>query len=369
LSRGIDMSARHQNGSVEFRNGRWTGRYKETVRLMNGATQEKHKRISWPIEEVSTEKQAERRVLAHILESEKTIKTDATLNEFLVRWLETMLPTYRLSTQKNLKRYLRIIVPLFGETKLQNIRPEGIQNFIGSFTKAHQAVNTISAFRTIWKRAMIWEYVSHDPFLGIVQPRLVKQERPCFTEDEVKKIISAAQEPWKTLYWLLAQTGLRISEALALSWNDIDFLGRRISITKSVFGREIQPTKTDAGVRSILISPALNLQLERYKNLDWRKNPQGLLFSTFNDTPYYSSTVLCAHLHPLLERLHIERAGFHAFRHASATLLDRMDAPMKIRQQRLGHQKAETTLGIYTHTNLEDQQKIAEKFDEVLCPA
>jgi hypothetical protein len=41
-------------------------------------------------------------------------------------------------------------------------------------------------------------------------------------------------------------------------------------------------------------------------------------------------------LYPMLECLGIERGGLHAFRHANSTLMDRLDVPLRVRQQRLG---------------------------------
>jgi hypothetical protein len=54
-------------------------------------------------------------------------------------------------------------------------------------------------------------------------------------------------------------------------------------------------------------------------------------------------------LHPLLGQLNIARCRLHAFRRANATLMDRLNVPMKIRQQRLGHSDPRITLGTYTY--------------------
>jgi integrase len=59
-----------------------------------------------------------------------------------------------------------------------------------------------------------------------------------------------------------------------------------------------------------------------------------------------SEPVVKRKLRPLLESLGIQRGGLHAFRHFSATMMDRLNAPLELRQQRLGHSDAELTLGV-----------------------
>jgi integrase len=69
--------------------------------------------------------------------------------------------------------------------------------------------------------------------------------------------------------------------------------------------------------------------------------------------------------YPLLEKLGIERCGFHAFRHGNETVMDGEGVPMATRQNRLGHSDAHTTMR-YTHVISEDGRKIAARFRELL---
>ncbi len=74
-------------------------------------------------------------------------------------------------------------------------------------------------------------------------------------------------------------------------------------------------------------------------------------------------------LHPLLDSLVIRRCGLHAFRHATGSLMDRLQAPLKTRQERLGHAPGtDIAMVVYTHSVNEDDRWIADKLGEVLCP-
>ena len=58
--------------------------------------------------------------------------------------------------------------------------------------------------------------------------------------------------------------------------------------------------------------------------------------------------------------------GFHAFRHANETLMDRFSVPLKVRQDRLGHADSRMTLGIYTHVAGADAKRAASQLGAVV---
>ena len=72
-------------------------------------------------------------------------------------------------------------------------------------------------------------------------------------------------------------------------------------------------------------------------------------------------------LTPIVTALGLE-GGLHACRHSNATLLDRMNLPMKIRQERLGHVDSATTMG-YTHKVSEDDRSVSKRLAEILMPS
>ena len=69
-------------------------------------------------------------------------------------------------------------------------------------------------------------------------------------------------------------------------------------------------------------------------------------------------------LKPILKELGLDGAA-HAFRHGNATLLDTLHAPMAVRQERLGHVDARTTMG-YTHLVTADDVRVARELGALL---
>jgi integrase len=149
----------------------------------------------------------------------------------------------------------------------------------------------------------------------------------------------------------------------ALKVEDLNFDYRVLRIRRSVWKGELQTTKSKNGVRTFAIPMQLCEYLKTYLLNYRRDNPEG----TREGTPYNNRDIVDQVLHPILERLGIARAGLTRIRHGNATMMDGLNAPMRVRQDRLGHEKAETTLG-YTHAIGGDDRRVADKIGEILCP-
>ena len=216
----------------------------------------------------------------------------------------------------------------------------------------------------MWNQATAWGYVNHDPFGSLVLPELNPLNERGFSLQEMKSIIVAAEEPYKTLYWISAELGDRGGEAFALTVPNLLLDNTAIRISQSVWHGRIQTVKSKKGNRVCEISPQLVEHLRSFLRT-WRPNPMGLLFATRNGTRWDLDTVRKRKLYPLLLKLGIERAGFHAFRHGNATIMDQQQVPMATRQNRLGQSDARTTMG-YTHAISEDGRRFAAHLGQQL---
>ena len=174
----------------------------------------------------------------------------------------------------------------------------------------------------------------------------------------------AANEPYKTCYWILAETGLRAGEIGALPATNLLLDQGATRIAQSVWHGKIQTVKSKKGNRICEISPLLVEHLRGHIRT-WRPNRLGLLFATRNGTPWDTDTVRKRKLYPLLQKLGIERCGFHAFRHGNATAMDQEQVPIATRLNRLGQSDARTTMG-YTHAMSQDGRVFAARLGHML---
>jgi len=97
-------------------------------------------------------------------------------------------------------------------------------------------------------------------------------DRKHFTIDQLKKILAIAEEPWRTLYCILALDGLRAGEALGLQWRDVDLDRGLLHIRRSAWYGRIQTTKTEAS-ETVLPMPEPLVDLLKNYRTQWKPNP------------------------------------------------------------------------------------------------
>lgn len=100
-----------------------------------------------------------------------------------------------------------------------------------------------TVFRQIFEEALYDEAIDKNPFTFIKSPRLDKYEPEPFNQDEVQLLLGNTQGWFKNLLALLFMTGMRIGEAIALDWQDID--EGFIKVSKTLSKGEIDTTKTE----------------------------------------------------------------------------------------------------------------------------
>jgi len=153
-----------------------------------------------------------------------------------------------------------------------------------------------------------------------------------FTEEQLKKIIEAAEGQHRILFALLAGTGMRIGEAAGLHVDDLDLDNCVIYVRRGVWnGQELSP-KTKNAVREIDIDPGLAELLKQHIGV----KKAGRVFEARNGSPISGNNVLKRVLHPLLERLEIPKAGLHAFRHSRVTCCEKTARRRTCRSSGLG---------------------------------
>ena len=375
---------RYQKGSVFLRGKRqpvWIGRWLEDEIQPDGMTRRVHRAevlAAFKLED------AERLSIPHcptkrLALRELQLRLDtvnspcyrarptATFEQFAARWEATVLAQHKLSTQATIRSHLRkYLVPSFGKCQMRDIHPETVQRFLASLKLSPKTVrNLYATLQMIWKSARAWRYVAHDALDGVVRPKQRKARSFFFTVEETRRILAAAGEPYRTFYWLAAETGMRAGELCGLRVDDLDLQSGVIHVCQSAWHGKLQDPKTENAVRAFALSPQLVAHLKDWLR-NWRPNEKRLFFATRNGTPWDANLLRKRKLRPLLRSLAIEGGGLHAFRHANSSFMDRLCVPLKVRQHRLGHSDARLMLGIYTHVASDDDLRTAADLGELL---
>jgi integrase len=368
---------RYQKGQLILKGKRqkvWIGRWREDVLQPDGTRhrQRRSERMG-TLKEYPTRRLAERaleRLIARagVNSLDYQARPTASFAEFAAKWQFDVLSQHKPSTQSaDGSRIKRHLIPDLGETLMRDINAQRLQAFVA--TKARtvspkSVKNLVALLRMMWNQARAWGYVQHDAFLGLVLPESSPLNERCLSLEEMRTIIAAAEEPYKTYYWILAETGMRAGEIGALTTGNVLLDHGVIKISQGVWHGKIQTVKSKKGNRICEISKQLAEHLRKYI-LASNSNPSGLLFCTSNGTPWDADTLRKRRFHPLLKKLNIAPCGFHAFRHGNATLMDQKQVPIATRQNRLGQSDARTTMG-YTHAVSQDGRRFAEEIGSSL---
>jgi len=170
-----------------------------------------------------------------------------------------------------------------------------------------QTKSIVSIFRMIFQEAIYDEAIEKNPFTHIKLPKLIKYEPKPFSRKEVSILINNADGWFKNLLVLLFMTGMRIGEAIALDWDDID---EYICVSKTISEGNIGNTKTDT-VRYVPIFDDLKPYIRNQKLLTGLANKK--VFVGLKD-----AKDLHSHWHKLIKKCGIEHRVLYQARHTFA---------------------------------------------------
>jgi integrase len=369
---------RHQCGCVILKGQVWYGKYRDDIVEQDGTVTRVQRRTPLGTKkEYPSKRLAERKleqILCRINAVEYRPGRVATLNEFAERWKVEILTKYKPSTKCSAGSHLNLhILPYLGKLRLDAIGVENQQAFVTHLAddvSYKSVLNILSTLTSMLTTAKNWGYVCE----GVDQHKLVlpgkgiRKDAACFTADQVRNILQIAEDPWRLMFACAALLGLRAGEILGLRAEDVDLQKRTLNVRQGAWRGTLQTTKNTASENALPIPLPLDGFFREYLKT-WKPNPLGLLFCTRNSRAYTSQKVVEYHLWPLLDALKIKRAGFHAFRHAHATLLLEGGASPKVAQRQLRHSDARVTLGIYAHLVEGTHREAVEKLASFLVPS
>jgi len=191
-------------------------------------------------------------------------------------------------------------------------------------------------------------------------------ELDILTVDEVRQVLDVAKEPERTLVAVLAFAGLRIGEALALKWKDIDFTQYciRVERTWTRHGTWSTP-KSRTSRRAVSMAGNLAALLSDYFEASGRPGPDVVVFSHDGVRPLDHNNVR-RDFNTALEAAGIRHVRVHDLRHTYATNLLAYGASIKWLQGQLGHSTASQTLDVYGHFIPESGAAALAGFDAVI---
>ncbi len=323
-----------------------------------------------------TKREADDVLAAKIPESRQCIvpavDPNITVREYSARWLDQVAATAKSRTADSYAQSLRLyVLPAFGKKKVRSLARGQIKGFLAEKLKGGLSRNTTriihAMLRGMLNAAIDDGIITANPAarLGkalrlVVTPKQRQEEIKAMDRGQLQAFLDAVKNAKKNLdrayfafFLLLARTGLRLGEALALEWNDLHFEGRTIRVERAFSDCRIETPKPGHG-RDVDMSAQLAETLRRMqadRREEWLRRGKGempaLVFISEAGTMLDGANV-----RKVLAR-GLKAAGLplhftpHCFRHTFASLLLQQGESPAYVQRQLGHASIQLTVDTY----------------------
>lgn len=286
-------------------------------------------------------------------------------------------------TWLNYKPHYEDIVATHGDTDVADISALDVINDLKRHAAQKYSATIIgtrrSLYRMILDHAVICGYIQHNPAVGVAMPKGVTRKRREAPDENVFGIIMQnADKPFGLFPALLACTGLRKAEALALTWGDVK--NGYISVTKALdytvhAHPVVKPPKTEAGVRDVPIMAVLKPLLKRPKGAKdtdllfpskpSNRNPGAAGYMT--EREYEGAWKRYCTAAGLVDESGKPTISAHQLRHGMATMGFEAGVDELTMQAILGHASPTTTRDIYTHLRNKKRVQSIEALDKAVA--
>jgi len=350
-----------QGSITKRKDGRWQG----TVEIPTLDGKRKRKYVY-----ARTRTECRRKLNALIEEIENSgfyNLTKATFLEYAEKWLNTycvnLSPTTIAGYRRDIYTYA---APYIGQAKIAKILPIHIQEMINDFAKTHSEKSCRSLLvtvRSVFKYAVLNKSIKTNPCIGIVIPRDIESYKYyIYSEEEYNALLQYVKGTREEIPILLAGLcGMRASEIMALTWNDIDFEKCTINIRKAnvyVNGQVIEKnTKTRNSYRQIVAPKYVIDRLSLYKSV-------GYVYPKKDGTAEHGGN-FGRRFARILKRAGLPHTRFHDLRHFNATMMLKYGISDKEAAERLGHSDINMTKK-YQHILSNMKNKAADVLNNIV---
>lgn len=337
------------------------------------------------------------------IQSKETKKEDVrknliSLSDYVYNWLTTYkFGSIKNSTYDRLENIYNVHIKnsSIGQKKLSDISADDLQNFINQ-KRITLSISSIKKIKEVlspcFKHALVTGEIKTNPMDIVIMPTnknaiITTKKIEMYTDDEVKKIFQAAlpfyfsknskRYRYAPMFVFILNTGLRIGECLALTWDDVNFEKGFINVNKSISifqnrGRyeneskkvqKVTTTKTSNGIRCV---PLNNSSIEALKEMR-KRNFMYNIHSKICFPNYEGNIMNIRSVQRTFERMcidmGIEHKGLHALRHTFGSILIRNHTDIKVVSEILGHSDVKFTYNRYIHILNEQKAEAIKLLD------
>lgn len=311
----------------------------------------------------------------------RRVVTKLRFDEYARGWVDTFPGnTARGLSDSTREGYRRSIeafaIPVLGRYRLAEVTPPDIRALIraieahrvrgaddGAPMKATSIRKHLAPVKALFATAYADGLIPSNPTQGVrvAAGRAADPDDDgrvkAMTREELGLVIAALPEPWRPFLSFLATTGVRVSEAIGLTWADVD-LGTTpcVAIRRQRYRGTVSGLKSRHARRTIPLHPDMAAVIRDLRARGYVGEDAPVFATRGRDgsaVPLNARNVQRRVLDPVVDALGLGWVSFHAFRHTCAYLLFEEGVDIKTVQTRLG--QADPAFTLRTHVHLMDR--------------
>ena len=282
------MVRRYQRGSV-FKRGKrekvWVGRWREDIVNPDGKPERiQHTVLLGPVSDIPSKNEAQLMLedrLRQMNVCHAVRRAPLHFEAFYHEWQRTTSPLLRPATRRFYnEKATSHLLPYFGAQRLTDIGTLDIQVFLNQKARKYSRSglqHMKATLSRLFSDAVAWSYVRDNPVRNVRLPNArLAPPQPYLTPEQVRQLVFALREPYRTLVLTAVLTGLRPSELFGLYWTDLDFEKQTMQISRSYYMGEFGLPKTNKSRRMLLMPTVLAQALKNHRERSKTKNERAL---------------------------------------------------------------------------------------------
>lgn len=271
---------------------------------------------------------------------------------------------HRQGTRDQIEGNLRLhVYPAIGDRPIGKVRARDIKDMVEGWGRsdsknralAPSTAGTILTWTaTIFKAAVEGRIITESPCKNVRLPEIQRRRITPLSPKTVMDLEAGVQDRFKAIIMLGAGTGVRVSEALGLTLDRLDFLGKTVTIDRQLLRGSgdvprLGPVKDRKNRPRVIPLPEAVIDSLAVHLAQFPIGSSGLVFTNATGSPI-GRTSFSEMFRSVADPLGISKGeGFHQLRHFYASALIRSGESVKVVQERLGHASVLTTLEQYGH--------------------
>lgn len=293
----------------------------------------------------------------------RPIPKAASMGDLANKYKAEYLPQLAKSTQDTDTSTINVhILPRWEKAKLADVRPAEVETWIaGLGLSSSSRGRTRRTMKQMFDRAMVWGMYP----LGVNPMSLVKvrgassrqKKKVLLTQRQVNQLIEKLPHPINLMVLLAAGLGLRVSEVLALQWEDFSWKDKTVTIRRAYTHNALKEAKTDASAATLPVAANLITALKTYKKT--APDSEWVFPSPVTGHPYSADTILSKIIKPIAKTLKLPAIGWHTQRHSYRAWVGKTEATLSQQRDMMRHVDISTTMD-YGGTPVEDMRPLQD---------